>query len=122
MMSRTISVDSAAIHRPAPAPAPPMPSRIIGRITAAVAAHYAVPLAIMTSEMQTAHVALARQTAMALARELHGYSLPRIGRAFRRDHSTVLHAVTKIAALRRTDPVYAAQFDALALTLSEMEA
>jgi chromosomal replication initiator protein len=43
-------------------------------------------------------VALARQIAMYLARELTDVSLPAIGRGFDRDHSTVLHAHKRIAA------------------------
>src|SRR4051794_4929751 len=43
-------------------------------------------------------VALARQVAMYLARELTDVSLPEIGRGFQRDHSTVLHAHKRVAA------------------------
>jgi chromosomal replication initiator protein len=43
-------------------------------------------------------VALARQVAMYLARELTHESLPEIGRGFRRDHSTVVHAHKRVAA------------------------
>jgi chromosomal replication initiator protein len=43
-------------------------------------------------------VALARQVAMYLARELTEVSLPEIGRGFARDHSTVVHAHKRIAA------------------------
>jgi chromosomal replication initiator protein len=43
-------------------------------------------------------VALARQIAMYLARELTDVSLPEIGRSFCRDHSTVVHAHKRIAA------------------------
>src|SRR4051794_10549316 len=43
-------------------------------------------------------VALARQNAMYLARELTDVSLPEIGRGFGRDHSTVVHAHKRIAA------------------------
>src|SRR4051812_23652680 len=42
-------------------------------------------------------VALARQIAMYLARELTDVSLPEIGRGFARDHSTVVHAHKRIA-------------------------
>lgn len=41
-------------------------------------------------------VARARQIAMYLCRELTDLSLPRIGREFDRDHTTVMHAVRKI--------------------------
>jgi chromosomal replication initiator protein len=43
-------------------------------------------------------VALARQIAMYLARELTNESLPEIGRGFGRDHSTVVHAHRRVAA------------------------
>src|SRR5204863_9417707 len=43
-------------------------------------------------------VAMARQIAMYLARELTDVSLPEIGRRFGRDHSTVVHAHKRIAA------------------------
>src|SRR3954470_8581061 len=43
-------------------------------------------------------VALARQIAMYLARELTDVSLPEIGRGFGRDHSTVAHAHKRITA------------------------
>jgi chromosomal replication initiator protein len=43
-------------------------------------------------------VALARQIAMYLARELTGETLPALGRGFARNHSTVLHAHRRIAA------------------------
>ncbi|MGH3825958.1 MAG: helix-turn-helix domain-containing protein [Pseudonocardiaceae bacterium] len=41
-------------------------------------------------------VAHARQVAMYLCRELTELSLPQIGRAFDRDHTTVMHAVRKV--------------------------
>jgi chromosomal replication initiator protein len=44
------------------------------------------------------NVAMARQIAMYLARELTDVSLPEIGRGFGRDHSTVVHAHKRIAA------------------------
>ena len=44
-------------------------------------------------------IARPRQMAMYLCREMTGASLPQIGRHFRRDHTTVLHAQRKIAAM-----------------------
>jgi chromosomal replication initiator protein len=40
---------------------------------------------------------------MALAKELTQHSLPEIGRAFGKDHTTVLHACRKVAELRKDD-------------------
>lgn len=101
----------------APVPQP------IARIIAAVCAHFVVGRPELLGEGQAAHLVLARHTAMALVRQVHGISLPRIGRAFRRDHTSVLHAVRRIAALTAADPAFAAQYAALAEVLTpDMEA
>jgi chromosomal replication initiator protein len=50
-------------------------------------------------------VLVPRQVAMYLARELAGLSLPRIGAAFDRDHTTVLHACRKVEDAMATDEV-----------------
>ena len=54
------------------------------------------------SRRRTQHLALCRQVAMYLCRELTDYSFPAIGERFGRDHSTVIHAHNLIA-LRLTD-------------------
>lgn len=48
---------------------------------------------------------LARQVAMYLCRRKLGLSYPELGKAFGRDHSTVIHAIKKIQALPKTDKV-----------------
>ncbi len=40
---------------------------------------------------------------MSLAKELTQHSLPEIGEAFGKDHTTVLHACRKISELREQD-------------------
>jgi hypothetical protein len=59
-----------------------------------------------------------RMMAMSLCRDLLGeYSFPLIGRAFgNRDHTTVMHAVARIAEIRQADPA----FDRLYLRLQAM--
>ena len=91
----------------------PMP-RSIRRIVDQVAAHFGVGRPALLGEPRAAHIALARHVAMHLCRELHGFSLPFIGRAFNRDHTSVMHACRRIAELLKTDPQLAAQVDALA--------
>ena len=61
-------------------------------IQAAVAAHFAISPLELVSRRRARRVARPRQIAMYLARELTPQSLPAIGRAFRRDHTTVLYA------------------------------
>jgi chromosomal replication initiator protein len=56
----------------------------------------------MYSKKRPANIARPRQIAMFLAKELTQKSLPEIGELFGgRDHTTVLHAVRKIAAERQ---------------------
>lgn len=73
------------------------------------AKHFGIRLADMTSKRRLRRIARPRQVAMALAYEICGRSLPVIGREFGgRDHTTVLHAVRKVAELSATDPAFAA--------------
>jgi chromosomal replication initiator protein len=56
---------------------------------------------------------------MALAKELTNHSLPEIGDAFGgRDHTTVLHACRKVAALRADDAAIGEEYAVLLRTLS----
>ncbi len=75
-------------------------------IQKSVADFYKMKVADMYSKRRPANIALPRQIAMYLAKELTQKSLPEIGELFGgRDHTTVLHAVRKITELRqhRTD-------------------
>jgi hypothetical protein len=51
-----------------------------------------------------ARITRIRQIALYLCRRHTTRSLPEIGRAFQRDHSTVLHGIRRIEALRKADP------------------
>ena len=69
-----------------------------------VATHFQVRVADMHSPRRSRSVARPRQVAMYLAKVLTTHSLPEIGRAFGgRDHTTVLHAVRKVDALKSED-------------------
>ncbi len=68
------------------------------QIQEAVAEHYRIDPAELLARKRSHSVALARQVAMYLTRELTGLSFPRIGEEFGgRDHTTVLHAWEKIS-------------------------
>jgi chromosomal replication initiator protein len=58
-------------------------------------------------------VAFPRQIAMYLARQLTHASLAEVGRAFAKDHTTVLHAVDKIQTLLQDDPKFKKTIDTL---------
>jgi chromosomal replication initiator protein len=69
----------------------------IDTIQKAVAEHYDVRLADMTSRRRPASIAFPRQVAMYLSRALTKGSLMEIGEAFGgRDHGTVIHACKKV--------------------------
>ncbi len=65
-------------------------------------------------------IAVPRQLAMYLCREMVGVSLEMIGRAFNRDHTTVMHACQKVAADLKTDAQTAQAADDLKKRLSEI--
>jgi chromosomal replication initiator protein len=70
----------------------------IDAIQKAVAEHFDVRLADMTSRRRPASIAFPRQIAMYLSRSLTKGSLMEIGEAFGgRDHGTVIHACKKVA-------------------------
>ncbi|MBC7489676.1 MAG: chromosomal replication initiator protein DnaA [Glaciimonas sp.] len=70
-----------------------------------VADFFNIKVADMYSKKRPANIARPRQIAMYLAKELTQKSLPEIGELFGgRDHTTVLHAVRKIAGDRTKNP------------------
>src|SRR3546814_885782 len=78
----------------------------IDNIKRTVAAYYNIRVVDLNSQRRTRSLARPRQMAMALAKELTQHSLPEIGEAFGRDHTTVLHACRKIAELRENEVKY----------------
>lgn len=76
----------------------------LARIQKAVARYFNIPLLDMLSHRKTGDIVGPRQIAMYLCRKLTPRSFPEIGRAFKgRDHTTVLHAVSKIEELIKSD-------------------
>jgi chromosomal replication initiator protein len=76
----------------------------IENIQKTVADYFKIRLVDLLSKRRSRSIARPRQIGMALAKELTNHSLPEIGDAFGgRDHTTVLHACRRIAALRETE-------------------
>ena len=85
-----------------------------------VADFYKIRVADMYSKRRPANIALPRQIAMYLAKELTQKSLPEIGELFGgRDHTTVLHAVRKITEWRQHRQELNHQIHVLEQTLRE---
>jgi chromosomal replication initiator protein len=76
----------------------------IERIQELVCDRFGVTISDLTSERRAQSIVYPRQVAMYLSRELTDSSLPKIGKHFGgRDHTTVIHATSKIARLIRED-------------------
>src|SRR5438445_12518715 len=76
----------------------------IKAIQESVADRFSLSLAELCGDKRSQNIVYPRQVAMYLSRELTDSSLPKIGREFGgRDHTTVIHATSKIARLIRED-------------------
>lgn len=85
-------------EQPAAAPSPSA-----REIIEAVAQDFGVSRDEILSERQRGDAVAARWAAMDLVRRMTPMSLPRIGRVFGRDHTTVLNAVRKMEERRQRD-------------------
>jgi chromosomal replication initiator protein len=96
------------------------PALTIERIQEVVSAHFKVPLHLLTSSKRSKEVAMARQVAMYLSRELTKNSLPDIGKQFGgKDHTTVLHGYKQIKRLVESNGQFKAEIDQLVTRLQE---
>jgi chromosomal replication initiator protein len=81
-----------------------MPEVSIERIQEAIVERFGISLQELTGDRRSQAIVYPRQVAMYLCRELTDSSLPKIGKNFGgRDHTTVIHATSKIAKLIKED-------------------
>ncbi len=86
----------------------------IQEIQRRVAEHFNIRVAEMSSARRARNIARPRQVAMYLAKQLTSKSLPDIGRHFGdRDHTTVMHAVSRVSELIGQDAAFAEDVDLL---------
>lgn len=86
----------------------------IEEIQKRVSEHWHIRLTDMSSARRARAVARPRQVAMYLAKQLTSRSLPEIGRKFgNRDHTTVMHAVSRVAELMAVDAAFAEDVELL---------
>ena len=86
----------------------------IEEIQKRVAEHYHLRLSEMSSARRSRNVARPRQVAMYLAKQLTSRSLPEIGRKFgNRDHTTVMHACSRVAEIMGVDAGFAEDVELL---------
>jgi chromosomal replication initiator protein len=82
-------------------------------ISEMVGRQFAVSMGEMESKSRKKSISYPRQVAMYLSRKHTDQTLADIGKIFKRDHSTVLHAVKVIGDLKRRDTSVSAQLDLL---------
>jgi chromosomal replication initiator protein len=86
----------------------------VSLIMSETANYFGLTIEDLCSTSRTRQLVTARQIAMYLTRELTDLSLPKIGAAFGgRDHTTVIHANNKIAALMQERPAIYQQLQEL---------
>lgn len=90
----------------------------IDNIQKTVAEYYRIKVSDLKSKSRQRSVTRPRQIAMALAKELTNRSLPEIGRAFDRDHTTVLNACREVPKFREKDNSIQEDWTNLIRTLS----
>ena len=64
-----------------------------------VADYYGISAALLKGSSRKKEIATARHVAVYLTREMTGMSLPRIGDAFGRDHSTIINSCDKVVQM-----------------------
>jgi len=81
-----------------------VPEVSVERIQELVVERFGITLQELTGDRRSQSIVYPRQVAMYLCRELTDSSLPKIGKKFGgRDHTTVIHATSKIARLIKED-------------------
>lgn len=82
---------------------PPSRRGPVGTIVAKVAETFGVAVKDVLGTCRQRAVLLPRQVAMYLAREVAKLSSPQVGAAFKRDHTTVLHACKRVREAQKSD-------------------
>jgi chromosomal replication initiator protein len=80
-----------------------------------VAQHYGIRVADLKGRSNRRSIALPRQVAMFLVRDILDLSFPEIGKIFSKHHSTVMYAVDTISKARLSNP----DFDATLTSFRE---
>jgi chromosomal replication initiation ATPase DnaA len=90
------------------------PRLLVEDIKRTVAAHYAITVGELESASRKREHVRPRQMAMHVARVLTRRSFPDLAKRFGdRDHTTIIHGCRKMAAQIASDPVLAAEFEAV---------
>ena len=89
------------------------------RIMDEVAKNFHITRSDILSERRSRDVAVPRQLAIFLTREMTGFSTTKIGTDFGRDHATIMHACKKMQEMVEKDESLAARVSEIKRTLTE---
>ncbi len=104
----TVDVVRLALFELLPDERDPTPADIIRF----VAQHYGIRVSDLKGRSNRRSIALPRQVAMYLIREILKLSFPEIGRIFAKHHSTAIYAVDNIQKMRQSNPDFDATMTA----------
>lgn len=90
-----------------------LPTTYAGQVTTIAGHLFDVQYSDILSKQRDHTIVRARQAAMSALRQVKGFSFPRIGRMFARDHSTVIHAWEKTQAMLESNPEFANRYACL---------
>ncbi len=107
----TIDVVRMALYELLPDDRTTSPSDIIRF----VAQHYGIRVADLKGRSNRRSIALPRQVAMYLIREILALSFPEIGKIFSKHHTTIMYAVDSVQKMRQSNP----DFDATLTSFRE---
>jgi chromosomal replication initiator protein len=102
---------------PDPRPAPAASDVTAARIIEATAAMFGVTTRELLSDRRDSPLVSARHAAMWLARKMTVLGYPGLGRAFKRDHSTVMYGVARASERMHQDSIFAGRVHALEATI-----
>ncbi|CAM3388741.1 chromosomal replication initiator protein DnaA [Deinococcus deserti] len=86
-----------------------------------VASHFNMPPDVIRGSGRVREVVVPRQVAQYLIRDLTDHSLPEIGQFFGRDHSTVMHAISKVTEQLGKDSELTAAVETLRRKMKGLE-
>ncbi|MCH4166426.1 MAG: chromosomal replication initiator protein DnaA [Megasphaera sp.] len=94
----------------------------IDEITKSVCEYYRIPYKELMGKKKTKDITMPRQIAMYLCRELTDNTYPHIGTAFNgRDHSTVMHACSKVAKTMEKDSHFREKIEELKIKITGVD-
>jgi len=123
LMGKPITLEAAQKHLKNIFNAPRLSNLSMDNIIRVVAEDYGLTPNDLKGKKRTHNITFARQIAMFVGREMTDYSTTELGHDFGgRDHTTVMHSISKIRDKLLTDPSLETKIDSLKRAVNEFSA